>query len=172
MNSPFAKFSARPKVKLLVCLIFLAAALWTRILFFSSGEKEVNQEEKVNKTKLKRKDKQEEKPKPVNLSQIYGGAVSNKNPFSPTGDQEAEFIYQTKNNNPPLDLKEVKSALKLKGIINHKRAIIEYQGRSLLLNCGAEVGDYKIIDIAARRVVLSKGGRKYFASLEIEKDEN
>ena len=167
MNSPFAKFSARPKVKLLVCLIFLAAGLWTKILFFSSREEEVSEEERVTKPKLKRKDKQEEEVKPVDLAQIYGGRVNNKDPFSDS--KEAEFIYQAQEKNAPLDLREVKSPLKLKGIINHKIAIIEYQGRSLLLDCGAEVGGYKISDIAARRVVFYKGGRKYFSSLEVQK---
>ena len=168
MNSFKVEFDKRTKLILLLLIITVLAAE----IFFSERRekrpKEMNK--KVDERRLKKVQGNERSFKErVDLKKLYGKEFSKKNPFYQPQVNRAEFSYDLPNSDAFPKLTPLKSSLQLRGIINHSRVIINYQGQTLLCKLGAEIDGYKIIEIQDDRVIYIKEGRKYFSNLTVQR---
>ncbi|MGM0501816.1 MAG: type II secretion system protein N [Bacillota bacterium] len=167
-------FQAVGKTKLLLVVIFLTAAviLWINFCFFKSQEIEVieQQREMTTKNDSVQQGGNSQSAVRVNLEQIYGNQVDNRdNPFS-FKKIAAPFTYQSNKARETINIAESNLELRLLGVINRaeqRTAIVDYQGQSYFLKVGEELAGFKVEKISDNKLELLKQGERYFTAIVV-----
>ena len=157
---------------LLILLFLVASILWAKILFFNNKTKaDIVENELNSEQKSLKREKKESNLSRFDLEKIYGSEKNKQNnPFTAPANNRVEFVYesQSESSHEPLDLAEIDSDLKLQGVINQSRAIVNYKGQTVLVKIGTEVGGYKVVDINSNQVTYLKEEKKYISNLYID----
>jgi len=159
---------------ILMGLLLLSGGLGIKVLFFSnaSSQTQTSQVEKKHLSSVVDSQSQNKKKQlKVDLEKIYGGEITQKqNPFIPQQVKSAQFTYHAKieKNKTPHNLKDLTTDIQLKGVINQTIALISYQGKTLLLKKGAEIGGYKITEITSDQVMYMRQGKKYISTISLK----